>query len=187
MARVGPISPVSLFPFKTNRCIPLQLDWKSQVITLGPESLLLERSSTSRLSLGESLRKEESSPLFERLRDFKLEQEPKLEMSEREPEREFRERSKVVKKVLHLVKEMVPVRLISFRTRVSRWSRERRKVETRLKLVPRWVKLRSMEDTKESLQVMPVKLHVFWFGSQLERRVGFDTLALKLRSCWVSL
>ena len=89
MARVGPISPVSLFPFKTNRCIPLQLDWKSQVITLGPESLLLERSSTSRLSLGESLRKEESSPLFERLRDFKLEQEPKLEMSEREPEREF--------------------------------------------------------------------------------------------------
>lgn len=89
------------------------------------------------MSLGESLRKEESSPLFERLRDFKLEQEPKLEMSEREPEREFRERSKVVKKVLHLVKEMVPVRLVSFRTRVSRWSRERRKVETRLKLEPR--------------------------------------------------
>ncbi len=124
------------------------------------------------------------------MRDFKLEQEPKLERSEREPKRLFRERSKVVKKVVHLepgVKEMVPVRLVYLRARDSRWSRERRKVETRLKLVLREVLLRSMEETKEALQVMPLKVHGFWLGSQLKRTVGSGRLDLKLISCWVSL
>ena len=85
------------------------------------------------------------------------------------------------------VKEMVPVRLVYLRARDSRWSRERRKVETRLKLVLREVLLRSMEETKEALQVMPLKVHGFWLGSQLERRVGSGRLDLKLISCWVSL
>lgn len=188
------ISPLSLFPFKANRCILLQPAEKSQGMTTGPESLLKERSRTRRSSLGASFAEEEgySRRLPERLRDFKPEQEPpKLERSETEPERLFPERSKAVNNVLHLdpgVKETVPLRLVNLRERVSRWSRERRKAETRLKFACRGMELRSMEEiTVESLQEMPVKAHGFWLGSQLERMVGSRRLALKLMSCWVSL
>jgi hypothetical protein len=63
VAKLGSISPVSLFCFKSKCCIPLQPVWKSQGITFGPESLLKETSRTSRLRLGESLMEEESREL----------------------------------------------------------------------------------------------------------------------------
>lgn len=157
------ISPVSLFPCKVNLCIPLQPVGKNQGTKVEPESLLKERSRTWTPSIGASfVEEEESRRLLERLSNFNPEQEPRLDMSEKEPESLFFERSRAVKSALHLdpgLKEMAPVRLISFRERVSRWSRERRKAETKLKLVHKGVELRSMEETRESLQEMPVKLH----------------------------
>lgn len=84
---------------------------------------------------------------------------------------------------------MAPERFVDFKERVSKWSRESRKVERKLKLVLTGVKLRSMAETRESVQEMPEKLHGFWSGSQLERKGkdGFGRLVLKLMSCWVSL
>ncbi|KAG6657416.1 hypothetical protein CIPAW_04G089400 [Carya illinoinensis] len=82
---------------------------------------------------------------------------------------------------------MVPERLVECRERVSRWSMDRRKAETRLKLVLRKVELRSMAETRKALQEMPVKAHGSRLGSQSERRFELGRAALKLMSCWVSL
>jgi hypothetical protein len=92
--------------------------------------------------------------------------------------------------VLHLdpgLKETAPLRLVDLRERVSRWSRERSKAETKLKLVRRGMRLRSMEETTKSLQEMPLKAHGFSLRSQLDRTFGSGRLSLKLMSCWVSL
>jgi hypothetical protein len=92
--------------------------------------------------------------------------------------------------VLHLdpgTKETAPLRFVCLRESVSRWSRERRKAETRLKLACRGTELRSIEETRESLQEMPVKVHGSTSGSQLRRMAGFGRPALKLMSWWVSL
>lgn len=95
-----------------------------------------------------------------------------------------------VSRGLHLdlaAKEIGPVRPADFRVSDSKESRVIKKVETMVRLVDKWMPLRSMEETRFSLQETPEKSHGFWLGSQLERRVEFGRESLKLRSCWVSL
>ncbi|KAK9948993.1 hypothetical protein M0R45_004544 [Rubus argutus] len=86
---------------------------------------------------------------------------------------------------LHLdfaAKEIGPVRPTDFRVRDSKESSVIKKVETMVRLVVKGMKLRSMEETRFSLQETPEKSHGFWLRSQLKRRVGFGGESLKLRS-----
>lgn len=133
---------------------------------------------------------EKSREFEERLRNFKAEQAPKMETSDIGPDKEFSARSMVVRRGLHLDlegKEMEPEREVNFRVRDSRESSVIKKVETRVRLVFKAVPLRSMEETPVCLQEIPLKVHGFWLGSQVGRRVGFGREYLKLRSFWVSL
>lgn len=131
----------------------------------------------------------------ERFRDFKLEQEPKLEISERGPDKALRDRSILLSRAPHLDddpegKEMEPLRFADFRVRVSKWSRVKRKVKTRLRLVFKRMELKSMAETRVATQVTPRKeVHGFWPGSQFwsSEGFGFGREALKFRSCRVSL
>ena len=109
-----------------------------------------------------------------------MEQEERNDMSLREPERAFCDRSREVNVEAHLEWERGggmaagPERLVDFKESDWRLSRVRRKVAMTVRFVVRGTPERSMEvRCWVSLQVMPVNEHGLWFGSQFGSRVGF--------------
>ena len=144
-----------------------------------------------RVHLGEPLGGN-SRRLLERLRDWRAEQEERNDMSSREPESPFWDRSRVVRVAAQgegTEEGMGPVRLVDLRVSCWRWSRGRRKVATAVRLVVSGMEVRSREVMACCLvvvvvvQVTPVNEHGLWLGSQLESREGLGRVALKLISC----
>lgn len=120
-----------------------------------------------------------------------LKQEPRLDKSDKEPERAFPDRSKELKTELHSVdpegKEMAPEILLDFRVKDSSLSRVRRKDETTWKSVLKGEKLRSIEETLVSLHFTPAKAHGFRLGSHVWSWLELGKAFLKLSNCWASL
>lgn len=133
---------------------------------------------------------EESKEFPERFRSFKLRQEPRFEMLENGPERELRDRSKLLSEAPHLApagREMVPLRLVDRSERASRESSGSRKEAMEWKSADRSIEERSMEETRSDLQETPMKLQGFFVGTQFWSRAALLMADLKpRRSCLAS-
>jgi len=177
-------SPLILFPLIAKCFNSPHPSERTQPTTLAPEIEFAERSRTSKLF---SFNPPETFPgkssvLEETLRNFRPEQEPRLVRVVTGPEREFLDRSKLVKEAEHLKPETEPLMCEFERNRDSNPVRDRRDEDTALNPTLRGLELRSIEVTLSSLQVTPSKVHGFLLEDQSGRRFLSGRTSLKLIS-----